>query len=1341
MEKTKKIILKVLFMLILVILFSICKGKEVYGVKVGDTISISCPRCGHCLGKVQSYKPATCTSAGTISWRCSRQDVFGYRCKGTGTITQKALGHLKYVTTYSVSSCTTNKKGKYECQRAGCSWSEWKEVPGSAPGHDFSKTVMDKKGTCTERGYVIKQCSRCTARKDVTPGSSQGSAYAVQGHKYQREDVKPTCGKAGHIYNICIVCGYTQNLTPGSSQGSPYAPTGEHNYVNGVCTVCGAKNSSGSTGGTSTHYHTWKEATCIDPKECTSCGETSGNALGHEYNSDGVCTRCGKSNVSVVNTWDLTGNGLVGPIGSATATLTEDGTLIISGEGYICNYDKSNSPTAKDINPITNRDRIKKVHITGKMRNIGSYLFYYATNLTEVIIDHPETIEYIGEGAFFGCKSLQQFTIPQNVTQIGARAFCHCHKLQEMDLTTAPKLTRISHETFRDCWLLETVKMPEGLKIIGYEAFFNCISLKNVIIPSTVTSFGTLGVNNDPAGIGNESQFTGDKEFDNTSGFNNVFTIDFSRNGGQEDEYQSYITAVLKQNNASELVELLLKTRVWYYADNTTLATYANQKASTELKMSPLSFDISEKQDKSVIAALNASGKLTITGTGRIKDYNEEEIPWNEVKTLVPAVEVGEGITTIGKNLFNGCENLQSVQLPSTLEEIHYGAFQGCKSLPSIDLPNNLKKIEAYAFAHCENLASITIPQGVDKLLGGTFSNCYKLASVKVLGDITTISDLEFYNCPALTTYRVSPYITEIGKKAFALDSSLSPTGKVEYYECSKVMSDYVAAYSSERTFEKKTIDELAINTETVKMEYYKGETLNTEGLKLNVSYYNGSTLDNKLTKELFEGFTCTPTKLETVGTQKIEVAYGGKTTSFNVTVKEIKLEEIEIKQAPTKTDYKIGDTINTEGLILTATYNNGETKEITEGFTCTPTKLDKEGIQEITVSYEGKTVTYEVKVSAGTLTKVEVKTNPNKTTYTVGDNVDLTGLVLKLTYDTGFTKEITEGFTCTPTKLDKEGTQTITVTYEGKTTTFTVTVKAPTLNSIAIKTKPSKVTYTAGDTLNTTGLVLTATYSNGTTKEITEGFTCTPTKLDKEGTQTITVTYEGKTATFTVTVKAPTLNSIAIKTKPSKVTYTVGDTLSTTGLVLTATYSNGTTKEITEGFTCTPTKLDKEGTQTITVAYGGKTTTFTVMVNKKETEKININSDKYKLEANYIKPIQPKTTVKALIEKITTNATSIKVYKNDTVLKDTDYVGTGMKIVFSLGEETKTYTLIVLGDINGDGEANFLDIVSMNKHRLGKKILSEEEKLAGDVVLDGEVDFKDIVKVNKFRLNKIKEL
>ena len=210
-------------------------------------------------------------------------------------------------------------------------------------------------------------------------------------------------------------------------------------------------------------------------------------------------------------------------------------------------------------------------------------MFYYCTNIEEIIIDNPETIQYIGEGAFFGCVKLKTFKVPQNVTQIGARAFCHCHDLEEIDLTTAPNLTRISHEAFRDCWLLQTVKMPEGLKIIGYEAFLNCISLENVVIPSTVTSMGTLGTSEDPNGIGNEGQFTGDKTSENTKGYNNVFTIDFSRNVGQENEYKSYQELVLARNNISSINELLTKERIWYYSSNTTLTAYAGQRASDEM--------------------------------------------------------------------------------------------------------------------------------------------------------------------------------------------------------------------------------------------------------------------------------------------------------------------------------------------------------------------------------------------------------------------------------------------------------------------------------------------------------------------------------------------------------------------------------------------------------------------------------------------------------------------------------------------------------------------------------------------------------------------------------------
>ena len=75
------------------------------------------------------------------------------------------------------------------------------------------------------------------------------------------------------------------------------------------------------------------------------------------------------------------------------------------------------------------------------------------------------------------------------------------------------------------------------------------------------------------------------------------------------------------------------------------------------------------------------------------------------------------------------------------------------------------------------------------------------------------------------------------------------------------------------------------------------------------------------------------------------------------------------------------------------------------------------------------------------------------------------------------------------------------------------------TLSSIAVTKKPSKTTYTVGDKFDSTGLVVTATYSDKSTKEVT-GYTTTGFNSTKAGTVTITIAFENKTSTFTVTVK-----------------------------------------------------------------------------------------------------------------------------------------------------------------------------------------------------------------------------
>ena len=87
----------------------------------------------------------------------------------------------------------------------------------------------------------------------------------------------------------------------------------------------------------------------------------------------------------------------------------------------------------------------------------------------------------------------------------------------------------------------------------------------------------------------------------------------------------------------------------------------------------------------------------------------------------------------------------------------------------------------------------------------------------------------------------------------------------------------------------------------------------------------------------------------------------------------------IEVKTMPTKVAYTVGDTLDTAGLELTLTYNTGDTRTLTAGFTATPTALETEGTQEILVSYTEKdvtvTCTFDVTVAAAVVEEPEENT------------------------------------------------------------------------------------------------------------------------------------------------------------------------------------------------------------------------------------------------------------------------------------------------------------------------------------------------------------------------------
>lgn len=164
----------------------------------------------------------------------------------------------------------------------------------------------------------------------------------------------------------------------------------------------------------------------------------------------------------------------------------------------------------------------------------------------------------------------------------------------------------------------------------------------------------------------------------------------------------------------------------------------------------------------------------------------------------------------------------------------------------------------------------------------------------------------------------------------------------------------------------------------------------------------------------------------------------------------------------------------------------------------------------------------------------------------------------------------------------------------------------------IEVTTKPTKTSYLAGDSFNSAGMVVTASYGTGqavlATAEVS-GYSVSPSVLT-DGTTSVTITYSegGETCTTTLAVTVThRLSAITVTTKPNKLTYEYGDTLAIAGMVVTASYSDSQTKTVTD-YSCSPTTFSTIGNQVVTVSYTEngvtQTATFNVTVNRKSVTK-----------------------------------------------------------------------------------------------------------------------------------------
>lgn len=177
-----------------------------------------------------------------------------------------------------------------------------------------------------------------------------------------------------------------------------------------------------------------------------------------------------------------------------------------------------------------------------------------------------------------------------------------------------------------------------------------------------------------------------------------------------------------------------------------------------------------EGDGKNLTWTLDSEGMLTISGTGKMKNFSRS--PWKDRE--LTTVKVKLGVTSIGNSAFSCCNSLTSVIIPNTVTSIGAWAFRSCSSLTSITIPNSVTRIRVYAFSDCSSLISITIPDGVTSIEDSTFSGCSGLVSISIPNSVTTIGEWAFNKCSSLTNITIPSSVTSIGIYAFTECSSLS---------------------------------------------------------------------------------------------------------------------------------------------------------------------------------------------------------------------------------------------------------------------------------------------------------------------------------------------------------------------------------------------------------------------------------------------------------------------------------------------------------------------------------------------------------------------------------------
>ena len=362
-------------------------------------------------------------------------------------------------------------------------------------------------------------------------------------------------------------------------------------------------------------------------------------------------------------------------------------------------------------------------------------------------------------------------------------------------------VTSIGEDAFRNCSGLTSVSIPNSVTSIGSYAFYYCSGLTSVSIPNSVTSIGSYafyycsGLTS--VTIGNSVTSIAGSAFHGCSGLtsitipNSVVFIDY-----YAFRYCTGLTSVTIPESV------------------TTIRNGAFGGCSSLTSVTLNSNAIVSKAYDAPSGSNSSSDNMIYVFGDQVEEYI-----------------IGNSVTALGKNIFNGCSNLTSVTIPNSVTTIGNWAFGYCSGLTSVTIPNSVEGIGECAFWDCSGLTSVTIPNSVTYIGQSVFYDCPGLTQLSVETEnteydsrgncnaiietasntliagckntvipnsVTSIGQGAFSGCTGLESITIPNSVTSIGQGTFSncsgltsvtIPSSVTIIGGYAFYGCSSMTS------------------------------------------------------------------------------------------------------------------------------------------------------------------------------------------------------------------------------------------------------------------------------------------------------------------------------------------------------------------------------------------------------------------------------------------------------------------------------------------------------------------------------------------------------------------------